>query len=53
VVQETASLGVVVSIVDPRAMFALVDNTDASPVAEEANTRLRRVMDAIASEETV
>jgi hypothetical protein len=51
VVQETAKGGVIVSITDPRAMFALVDNADVAPVAEEANTRLRRVIDAIASEE--
>lgn len=49
VVQETADGGVIVSIADPRAMFALVDNTDVAPVAEEANMRLRRVIDAIAS----
>ena len=49
VVQETADGGVMVSIADPRAMFALVDNTALAPVAEEANLRLRRVFDAIAS----
>jgi uncharacterized protein (DUF302 family) len=52
VVQETAKGGVIVSIADPRAMFAIVDNKDVAPVAEDANTRLRRVIDAIASEET-
>lgn len=51
-VQETPHGGVIVSIADPRAMFALVDNADVAPVAEEANTRLRRVIDAIASDET-
>ena len=51
VVQEMADRGVVVSIADPRAMFALVDNTDVAPVAEEANMRLRRVFDAMASED--
>jgi hypothetical protein len=30
-------------------MFALVDNTDVAPVAEEAKLRLCRVFDAIAS----
>ncbi len=49
VVQETAGGSVLVSIADPRAMFALVENADVAPVAEEAETRLRRVFDAIAS----
>lgn len=49
VVQEAADGGVIVSIADPRAMFALVDNTDVAPVAEEVNLRLRRVLDAITS----
>jgi len=48
VVQEPEG-GVTISITNPRAMFALVDNPDVAPVAEEANTRLRRVMDAVAS----
>ncbi len=54
VVQEAAPTGtVVVSIADPRAMFALVDNSAAAPVADEANERLRRVIDAIASKKTL
>jgi uncharacterized protein (DUF302 family) len=51
VVQETAEGSIIVSIADPRAMFALVDNTDVAPVAEEAYARLRRVLDTISSEE--
>ncbi len=47
VVQEAADGGVIVSIADPRAMFALVDNTDVAPVAEEATERLHRVFDAL------
>lgn len=49
VVQETDEGSVVVSIASARAMFARVDNTDVAPVAEEADARLRRVFDAIAS----
>lgn len=41
--------GFEIPLKDPRAMFALVDNTDVARVAEEANLRLRRVFDAIAS----
>ena len=51
VVQETPDGGAIVSIADPRAMIALVDNADVTPVAEEAETRRRRVIDAITSEE--
>jgi uncharacterized protein (DUF302 family) len=40
--------GVLVSIVDPRAMFTLVDNPDITPVVEEADQRLRRVVAALA-----
>jgi uncharacterized protein (DUF302 family) len=52
VVQEAPTGAVIVSIGDPRAMFALVDNSAVAPVAEEADERLRRVIDALA-EETV
>lgn len=52
VVQETPTGAVVVSIADPRAMFALVDNPAVAPVAEEANERLRRVIDALAGKKT-
>ncbi len=53
VVQETPTGAVVVSIADPRAIFALVDNSAVAPAAEAANERLRRVIDALAGEETV
>ena len=36
--------GSVVSIARPDAMFALVENTAVKPVADEAEERLRRVM---------
>lgn len=47
VVQEEPGRGVVVSIADPKAMFSLVDNPAVAPVAEEAERRLRRVVDAL------
>ena len=47
VVQEAAGDRVTVSIADPRAMFAMVDNPAVAPVAEEADARLRRVMSAL------
>ena len=53
VVQETPTGAVVVSIADPRAMFALVDNPAVAPVAEEAHERLRRVIDALAGKKTL
>lgn len=39
--------GVTVSIADPRAMFSLVRNPELEPVVEEADRRLRRVLDAL------
>jgi len=53
VVEETDEGGVVVSIADPQAMFAMVDNAAVAPVAEEANERLRRVIDAVGGKEPV
>jgi len=47
VVQEAPEGGVIVSIVDSRAMFAMVDNPAVAPVAEEADERLHRVLDAL------
>jgi hypothetical protein len=44
VVQEAPEGGVVVSIADPRAMFAMVDNPAVAPVAAEADEQLRRVI---------
>lgn len=46
VVQESAG-GVLVSIASPRAMFSVVRRDDLEPIAAEAETRLRRVMDAL------
>jgi len=47
VVQETPEGDVMVSVADPRGMFALVDSAEVAPVAKEAEARLRRVIDAI------
>ncbi len=47
VVQEAPEGGSVVSIADPRAMFAMVDNPLLVPVAAEAEERLHRVIDAL------
>jgi hypothetical protein len=43
----------VVSIADPRAMFAMADNPSVAPMAAEAEERLRRVIDAVAGKEAV
>ena len=50
VVVQEAPEGVVVSIADPRAMFTLVDNAALTPVADEADQRLRRVIASLSSE---
>jgi uncharacterized protein (DUF302 family) len=47
VVQEISEGDVIVSIADPRAMFALVDNPRLTPVVDDAERRLRRVMTAL------
>ena len=47
VVQEAPESGVLVSILDPRAMYTLSGNPEIGPVAEEADRRLRRVMAAL------
>jgi len=39
--------GSVVSIVDPIAMLGVVENPDLEPVAQEARTRLQRVVEAL------
>ena len=44
VVQEASGGGVTVSIADPRAMFSLVNNPRLTPVVEDADQRLRRVI---------
>lgn len=48
VVQEVPEGGVVVTIGDPRAMFSLVDNPSLTPIVEEAERRLRRVIESLA-----
>ncbi len=53
VVQEAPEGGSVVSIADPRVMFAMVDNPSLLPVAAEAEERLRRVIDAVGGKEAV
>jgi len=47
VVQETNDGEVVVSIADPKAMFAMVNNQSLRAVADEADKRLARVMEAL------
>jgi uncharacterized protein (DUF302 family) len=47
VVQELADGRVVVSVLDPRAMFRLVENPLVEPVAAEADRRLRRALEAM------
>jgi uncharacterized protein (DUF302 family) len=47
VVVQEAPGGAVVSVLDPRAMFALVDRPEVAPVAAEAESRLRRALDAL------
>jgi len=42
--------GSVVSIVDPISMLGVVENPELSPVADEARTRLRRVIESLARE---
>jgi len=44
VVIQEAPGGVSVSIVDPRAMFMVVDNPDLAPIVDEVDDRLRRVI---------
>ena len=44
---KTNEAGVIVSIADPKGMFALVDNPAVRPIAEEADQRLRRVIAAL------
>ena len=53
VVREAPEGGVVVSMADPRAMFTLVDNAAVSPVAAEAEERLRGVIYAVGGKQTV
>jgi uncharacterized protein (DUF302 family) len=53
IVEQQEDGKVHVAIADPKAMFMLVDNAAVAPVAEEADERLRRVLDAVAGKESV
>ena len=47
VVQDAPDGGVTVSIADPRAMFSLVNNPRLTPIVDDADQRLRRVIAAL------
>jgi uncharacterized protein (DUF302 family) len=47
VVQERKEGGSIVSILDPKAMFTLVDQSSMARLAEEVDQRLRRVLAAL------
>lgn len=47
VVVQEATNGSVVSIANPRIMFGLVDNPNLEPVVNQADERLRRVLDTL------
>jgi len=47
VVQEGPDGSAIVTIADPRAMFALVSDQALKPIAAEADVRLRRVITAL------
>jgi len=47
VVVQEAERGLMVSILAPKAMFRVVENPALAEVAEEADERLQRVMDAL------
>jgi uncharacterized protein (DUF302 family) len=49
VVRQTAEGDVVASIADPRAMFAMVDNPRLTPIVDDVERRLRRVMRTLAT----
>ena len=49
VVYEKDGGGSVVSIVDPISMLGVVESVDLAPVAEEARSRLQRVIKALSS----
>lgn len=53
IVEQRSDGQVHVAIADPKAMFTLVDNAAAFSVAEEAEVRLRRVLDAVRGEDEV
>jgi uncharacterized protein (DUF302 family) len=41
--------GSVVSIVDPISMLGVVENPELDPIAQEARTRLQRVIEALSN----
>ena len=47
VVMEREGGGSIVSALKPSAAFSLVDNPDVSPIADEVEDRLRRVLDKL------
>ena len=47
VVQETPERSIAVSIAAPQVMFKLVDNPAMAVVADEAETRIRKVVHAL------
>lgn len=47
VVQDADGGEVAVSVIDPKAMFELVENDGVQPIAEEVEARLRRVVAAL------
>jgi uncharacterized protein (DUF302 family) len=49
VVQQKADGEVVASVADPRAMFAMVDNAQMTPIVDDVERRLRRVMRTLAT----
>ena len=51
VVQEISEGDVIVSIADPRALFAAVDNPRLTPVVDDVERRLRRVMRTLVTTE--
>lgn len=51
VVQQTADGEVIVSIADPRAMFAMVGNPRMVTIVDDVERRLRRVMRTLATGE--
>jgi len=47
VVQETDDGNILASVIDPKAMFALVEKPELKAVAEEADQRLKRVVESL------
>ena len=47
IVYETDDGGSAVSIIDPMSMLSMVDSPELAAVAEQAQTRLKRVIEAI------